>query len=251
MKITQTYRKLFIALIIPLLFSACAKTTTEGIKTSFMEFYGSIESNPDETTVSVEAWLTSDEVNGPYEELGDGESITASNGVDTVTLKQDSGIQSDHKFKGTIDYIDGATYTIAYNRTSDVSASNSTVDLSNELTITSPTADKTYTDGDVVDIKWTKPTDYANFYVTSSDNCTIDGRDDLTSTQTITDDNSGSISITIEKLLGVNLDQYIITQCDIDINFVTMIEGILDPAFGGGSMDAKSRRQVSIAYTPQ
>lgn len=251
MKITQVYAKLFIALIIPLLLSACAKSTTEGIKTSFMEFYGTVESNPDETTVSVDAWLTSEEVSGPYQELGDGESLTVSNGVDTVTLKQDSGIQSDHKFKGTIDYIDGATYTIAYNRTSDVSASNSTVDLSSELTITSPTADHTYTDGEVVDIEWTIPTDYANFYVTSAVTCKINNRDDQTSSQTITDDNSGSISITIEKLLGVDLEQFIITQCDIDIDFVTMIEGVLDPTFGGGSMGAKSRRRVSVVYIPQ
>ncbi len=224
---------------------ACTSLQSADLKTAGMSAYMEVTADgTGQTRVSAE--LHVDDNVTDYVSLTSGDTLVASAGSQTQTMSQSN-------FLGTVSYLatftgldaDGTMYTIALNRTNDVSAPSSTCVLPKPFNITAPTANNTFSRANasiVVTYDTTGTMDEMTW--SAGGNCIkgmVDG--------TVSGD-SGSFTIAAGSLVPPDPSVAAMT-CQAQVTLTRSRPGQLDSHFGsGGNITAQQVRTVTFNSSP-
>jgi hypothetical protein len=176
-----------------------------------------------------------------FEELGEGESVTASGGGKDVTLKhhRSAGVTD---YGGQLDGVVGAGIEITFNLTrgkDDDSAPRSTVKLPERVRLTAPLAGTTYSRRATIPVRFdSRPSDQLSIQT---------GSLELEPGRTSAGIPAGSIRPPTETPTpGVKPA----TTCPVDVTLTRRTEGTLDEAFKGGHITAETQSVRRITSAP-
>jgi hypothetical protein len=225
--------------------AGCTSVKSSDLKTDGMSAYlRVIGDGTGQTTAS--AAFNVDNNPTDYVDLSSGDTAVAQAGGQTQTMSRvdDLGAIS---YQATFSGLDaeGTQYTIALNRTTDVSAPDSTVTMPHPFNITAPTTSGTFS-RTMSDIQVTYDNSGSSDQMSWSANGTcINGQP----SGTISPD-TGTFTIPKGTITPADASQAMAT-CQVQLSVTRVRQGQIDPHYGsGGNIAAEAMRTVTFNSTP-
>jgi hypothetical protein len=223
---------------------ACEKVDSEDVNTSGIYANIQVQANGDgKSNVIATLKVGGDTSNVFIDTMGD-DKLEATSGEETKELVKDNEIGNIVRYKATFDGDDeDKDFKVAFLRSVDDGAPESTVTLPAPFGITSPEADVSFSrENDDLVIEWENSGTSDNMHIAVNGDCiklhskTIDG-------------DPGTH--TIEKTVLDPKDEQETTNCPITVTLTRSRGGTLDTAYGeGGQITGEAVRTLELMSTP-
>ena len=240
----QFRKNLLAGLLTPFLVVACTSVASTDIKTAGITANLTVTGNPNGST-TVDAPLDVDTNATDTVQVTGGDTLTAKAGSQSQPMTATDllgGYSYSAAFSGEDD--GGTVYTVSFNRTSDVSAPNSTVTMPAPIAISSPASSASFsraTGNIVVDYSPSGGPDPVSWTLGGA--CINQAGTSLTAdpgTFTIV---AGSVTVPTGTTTAPG-------SCSVTLTISRTRTGTIDPAYEGGSINATQTQSVSFISTP-
>jgi len=231
--------------VVAVVVAACTSVQSSNLKTAGMSAdLRVIGDGTGQTTAS--AAFNVDNNPTDFVDLSSGDSAVATAGAQTETMSRNDTL-GDISYQATFTGLDaeGTPYTIALNRTSDVSAPSSTVTMPQPFAITTPTSGASFSRAmSDIAVTYTNPGSTDQFSWSAQGTC-INGQPSAV----ISPDN-GSFTIAKGTIMPASAAESSMS-CQVTLSLARVRQGQLDSHYGsGGSIAAEALRQLTFTSTP-
>ncbi len=228
---------------------ACSSIQSEDIDTDAITADITLHPRADGSATDVTATLSAGALT--FVDLTGDDTLVAKSGEHEVTLGKNQALGA-LSYEGTLDGTGAAgdEVTVAFERTAFASAPSSTVTLPAPVSITVPAASASFSRADA-DIVVTLAEDGSTdpVQLSWSGDCVVGGTLDVPAGQTTATIAHGTIARAEPSSADANATP-VADTCTLHLSVVRSVDGILDDAFEGGHITARTEDTRDVTTTP-